>query len=538
MTLPPDLAGKTLGDYVLLNKLTSGGMAHIYIGQDSKLGRKAAIKVLTPDMAGNDDMLRDRFQREAKAIANLEHDSIVPVYQFGQDEGENLYFIAMRYIEGLDLADEMKAYKKRGELMPSQRWIAILEQIAGALDYAHRHGIIHRDIKPSNILVGENDKAILSDFGLVLWEAVDQTLGTAFGTPRYISPEQATDSQSAVPQSDLYSLAVIVYELATGQMLFTGSTPMEVALSHITEQPTPPRAHNPAISPKAQNEIMKALQKDPNKRHRTATEFIEAIKNAYENAGSDDYDDYDDVSTMPLRDDELAESTQSILDEWEKIPSPQDTGSSTIVLKEDTQEDKKTPPEESPTPRKKRRSRVPAYFSALVLLFISVPIYYYGFMLGYLPIEDIRNLDFQNIQNSLMGSDGTMELRYNDNFFAVVNAGQNTLDISQLEIIGRINDETPGSDFGDSLEPGACVFVRRANVTDADIPESWGCEGSRRAIINNPVFWRADDAESDTNFSVQRGGGREVSECPTHGTAVGRTGDMVCNIIWPDTIGG
>ena len=243
-----DLQGRQLGDYILMRKITSGGMAHIYLGEDQKLGRRAAIKILTPDLAGDDDTLRERFEREARAIGQLEHDSIIPVYQFGEQDG--LYFLAMRYIEGNDLADEMKRYRADGKYMPIERALKILKQVASALDHAHQHGIIHRDVKPSNILLGTDDKAILTDFGLVLWQSVDTTYGTAFGTPRYISPEQATDSQSVVPQSDIYSLAVIVYEVVTGQQVFSGATPMEVALAHITETPTPPRASSPHPNPK------------------------------------------------------------------------------------------------------------------------------------------------------------------------------------------------------------------------------------------------------------------------------------------------
>jgi serine/threonine protein kinase len=236
-----ELVGKKLGDYVLERQFASGGMAHIYLGRDERLGRLAAVKVLTPEILAQDNTLAERFEREARAVAQLEHDNIIPIYQF--DQQDDLYFLAMRYVDGSDLAQLLNGYRQQGELMPVDRALYILAQVASALDHAHEHGIIHRDVKPSNVLIGAYDKAFLSDFGLVLWQGVDRTMGTAFGTPRYISPEQATDSEQSVSQSDVYSLAVMVYEILTGEVLFKGNTPMEVALAHITET-IPPRTHN------------------------------------------------------------------------------------------------------------------------------------------------------------------------------------------------------------------------------------------------------------------------------------------------------
>lgn len=290
---PLDLTGEKLGDYRLLRKLATGGMATIYVGEDEKLGRKVAVKVLTPEFVQRDDSLPMRFEREAQAVALLDHENIVTVYQYGQQDG--FYFLAMRYVEGSDLAQIIASYESQGQLMPLSRAVFILEQIASALDKAHANGIIHRDIKPSNVLVGANDKAFLSDFGLVLRQSVDQTLGTAFGTPRYISPEQATDSQRVVPQSDIYSLGVVVYEIVTGQRLFKGNSPMEVALNHITEKPTPPRAHNPNLSPDTQQVILRALEKEPEKRHETATAFINAIKQTLQEGANSTH------ASLPMR---------------------------------------------------------------------------------------------------------------------------------------------------------------------------------------------------------------------------------------------
>jgi serine/threonine protein kinase len=295
-----NMVGRKLGDYTLERKLAVGGMAHIYLGRDAKLERMAAIKILSREML-NDSVMAQRFEREARAIAKLEHESIIPIYQFGEQDGQ--YFLAMRYVEGRDLAQEINDLRQKGKLMDVRRALTILEKVASALDYAHRNNIIHRDIKPSNVLLGANDKVYLSDFGLAMLSS-DKTLGTAFGTPRYISPEQATDSLKTVPQSDIYSLAVMVYEILTGALLFDAPHPLEVALAHVTQQPKPPRAHNPAIPAQAQEEILKGLSKDPHKRHQTAMEFIQALKTAYESAFKDN------SSTIPFAPDDFETSPE------------------------------------------------------------------------------------------------------------------------------------------------------------------------------------------------------------------------------------
>lgn len=273
------MIGKKLGDYELVELMAAGGMARIFKGIDRRLERTAAVKVLMRELMESDDTLTDRFSREAKAIARLEHENIVRIYQTGEQDG--YYFLAMKYVEGKDLADELNDLRRRGRNMEVKRTLRILGQVAAALDYAHRHDIIHRDIKPSNILLDKEDKAVLTDFGLALWQSKDKTMGTAFGTPRYISPEQALASERSVPQSDIYSLAVVLYEILTGDMLFRADTPMQIALSHISEPPPAPRSVNPNIPEGVERELLKALAKDPNKRHRTATEFINSITTAY-----------------------------------------------------------------------------------------------------------------------------------------------------------------------------------------------------------------------------------------------------------------
>ncbi|GAB5493779.1 MAG: hypothetical protein Phog2KO_39940 [Phototrophicaceae bacterium] len=529
-----NLVGKKLGDYIIRDKLTSGGMAHIYLGEDEKLQRQAAIKILTPDMAGDDRILHERFEREARAVAKLEHDSIVPIYQFGE-EG-NLYFIAMRYIEGNDLADEIKKYRDREELMPVERMLSIIEQTAGALDHAHKRGIIHRDVKPSNILLRrptgdeKGDKAVLTDFGLVLWEDVDKTLGTAFGTPRYISPEQATDSQSAVPQSDIYSLAVIVYEILTGQSLFTGKNPMEIALSHITEPPKPPRAHNPEIPVDAQREILKALQKDSEKRHTTAMRFVQALKEAYnlhETGTRPPQAPKSQYATKPIRDD-LASG--NVLDSWESKKSVKPA----TVMTQDNATDKIPLPKAIPVSKtnsntnnkdftkERSKSKLPIALITTVLV-------------GAIGIVLAMTLLGGGSDNG-QSANGNMQIYYNEDFFAIINLTENvTLNVRNMRVEGASGASSQR--LGNDLEPGECHFVKRGGVSDSSIPDDWNCEGV--AISNesgDDLFWRAED-ETDETFTIQNlvnNVVNDIATCDTVGRIIGNSGDNSCRIDWTD----
>lgn len=254
-------------------------MAKIYKGMDYQLQRPAAVKVLSQEEVDSDKTLTKRFQREARAVAALEHDNIITIYQYGEQDG--VYFLAMQLIKGKDLAQELKRLKRAGQKMDIRRAMYIMEQVASALDFAHKAGVVHRDIKPSNILLDDDDKAILTDFGLVLRTSSETTLGTAFGTPRYIAPEQAISSNKAVAQSDIYALGVILYEVLTGETPFNGESPMEIALSHISDPPPRPRSKEKSIPEAVERELLKALEKEPEKRHRSALAFVQAVKKGY-----------------------------------------------------------------------------------------------------------------------------------------------------------------------------------------------------------------------------------------------------------------
>jgi serine/threonine-protein kinase len=271
-----DLIGAYLGEYQLESLLGQGGMARVYRGLDSQSQRTAAIKVI--EASFQDDLdYRARFEREAQAISRLHHPNIVKLYRFG--EINDVIYIAMQYVPGADLASVMEACFSAGNWLNLMDICRVAREIGAALDYAHQQGIIHRDIKPSNILIGQQGQAILTDFGLALLADVG-TRGEVFGTPYYISPEQAISSAGAVSQSDQYSLAVILYQMLTGRIPFNAGNPMDTAIMHITQAPSAPTLLRPALNLEIDTVILRALDKKPEDRFATCAEFARALETA------------------------------------------------------------------------------------------------------------------------------------------------------------------------------------------------------------------------------------------------------------------
>lgn len=277
-----DLIGARLADYTIKRLIAKGGMGRVYEALDNELGRAVAIKVITLEEDAADEML-ERFKREAKAIGQLDnHPNIITIYRYGKARG--VTYIAMQYVNGQSLGEYARDVRDKNEFIDPSDMVDILRQVAEALDYAHEHGVIHRDIKPANVML-ESDpnrkgfwRAILMDFGLVLRNNNTMTTGSAFGTPRYIAPEQALSSADANPQSDIYSLGIMVYEMLAGRPPFEDDdTPIGVALSHVTKPPPDPKTIRTDLPDAIVPVLMKVLEKEPEKRYQKATEFIEAV---------------------------------------------------------------------------------------------------------------------------------------------------------------------------------------------------------------------------------------------------------------------
>lgn len=270
------LIGRVIDGYRIESLLGHGGMARVYRAIDENLNRFVAIKIIDPRSV-EDNEYRERFKLEARAIAKLNHPNIVSIYRFGE-VGE-LYFMAMEYIEGFDLRWLITDYRRQNEQMPYDTMGKILEQIAKALDYAHKQGVIHRDVKPSNIMISRDGNAILTDFGLALVTS-EGTQGLTFGSPHYIAPEQAMSSGGAVSQSDLYSLGVTFYEILAGRVPFTEGSSLQIAMAHLSDPVPDPRKFNDGIHPAFMPVLTKILEKEPEKRYATGALFIRALKAA------------------------------------------------------------------------------------------------------------------------------------------------------------------------------------------------------------------------------------------------------------------
>jgi serine/threonine protein kinase len=271
-----DLIGARLANYEIQSALGRGGMARVYKAWDTTLKRAVAIKVIEPSLSA-EEHYRERFEREAQAIATLEHANIVPVYYFGKTQ--NLYYLAMKFVEGEDLSTLMSRYAIAGEYLPADDILRIVQGVASALDYAHSRSVIQRDVKPSNIMIDRDGHPYLADFGLAL-NLSQGTVGDVLGTPHYVAPEQARNSADAIPQSDLYSLAIVLYELFTGVVPFDDPSPTAVALQHLMNEPPAPRALNPEITPQLQSVILKAMAKKPEERYQSGADVVIALEEA------------------------------------------------------------------------------------------------------------------------------------------------------------------------------------------------------------------------------------------------------------------
>ncbi len=264
--------------YKVIKKIGQGGMGAVYLGQDKVLDRPVAIKVIPPEYTSSREFV-ERFLKEARICAKLDHPGIVKIYDFGKIESKNQLYFVMQYIEGESLTDAMK----KAGILSDKQILLLSKRILKSLKCAHENGIIHRDIKPDNILIDKNGYPVLTDFGIakVIHTPGLTQDGTAMGTPEYMSPEQVL-GQELNNQTDIYSYGILMYKMATGILPFNADTPVAIAIKQVNEFPTAPSKINQNVDSRLEKIILKCIDKNKNTRYKNVDEVIcdlETIEN-------------------------------------------------------------------------------------------------------------------------------------------------------------------------------------------------------------------------------------------------------------------
>lgn len=308
------LIGKIIDGYEVLEEVGHGGMATVYRAHQLSMDRDVAIKMLPPQFLNQTTSL-ERFKQEASIVARLQHRAIVPVHDYGEYEG--IPYIVMRLMD----AGSVEEWLAAGPIPPAQT-LAILEQIAPALDYAHREGVLHRDLKPGNILLDANGDAYITDFGIariVNSDSKPLTTSGVVGTPSYMSPEQA-QGKAMDGRSDVYALGVVLFEMLTGVRPFEGDTPYIVAVKHVTEPPPSARNLNANLPTATEKVLYKALAKTCDLRYQSASELAAALREALEQP---DIPLQEEVETEPALHEKLrAGAARRGLDPAQAVPPP------------------------------------------------------------------------------------------------------------------------------------------------------------------------------------------------------------------------
>lgn len=377
--------------YRIKRRIGGGGMANVYLGHDIILQRDVAIKVLRLEFA-NDPEFIERFDREAQAATSLFHPNIVSIYDVGEED--DILYIVMEYVDGLTL----KEYVLNNGPLSVEKAIDIMEQLTSAIEHAHENGLIHRDIKPQNVLIDHNGTIKVTDFGIAVAlsaTALTQT-NSVLGSVHYLSPEQARGGK-ATKKSDIYSLGIVFYELLTGQLPFSGQSPVSIALKHLQNETPSVREANPSIPQSVENIILKSTTKDPFHRYQSIAEMQEAIIVALnqENINEPKYyppvEAGEETKAIPIITDETVEGTEIHVQDQP-----------TLIHKASV----KTEPNknENQSKKKKKRKRRLGFIIG-ILSFVMIAVIFFLFLILTSPddvvVPDVTDMEYEDAVKEL-----------------------------------------------------------------------------------------------------------------------------------------
>lgn len=506
------MIGRLIGDqYEVQRLIGKGGMAYVYMGQDTQEDREVAIKIITLQRDRANELMK-RFQREERVIRQIDtHPNIIKVYGSGAED-QDTHYLLMELIRGETLTQRLKRYRRNNEYMPYSEVINIMSQTADAIDHVHRHNAIHRDIKPSNIMIEKDtERAVLMDFGLVMDFANNTTLGTAFGTPRYISPEQAISSQQAVPQSDVYSLGVVLYEALVGSTPFDEDSAMSMALSHITNPPPPLQTFREDLPDEIANVVLKALEKQPQDRYSTAREMIDALRVAVASA----VDTSQEPALLPVEDTSLRAIDNTIehdYDDQDEIALPSQPAIPSPL-----------PQQSAVTDNEDRRRRNP------VLLLVPVVIVLLALGAGFVLLAggassgDGASSGPPTAVPIGFETTDDIHLFYSSEALFIYNNTMEAIDLVNYRF--ALPDNSFSLDptfFGNEtrvIEPDTCIRVSLQNRQVTSSPAACSSQNLvdvyHQRKVQQSYYWVWDDTTNTTSdtFLVTTDDGREIREC-------------------------
>ena len=378
--------GQKINDrYEIVKSIGEGGMANVYLAQDTILDRKVAVKVLRGDLSSDDKFIR-RFQREALSVSNLSHPNIVEVYDVGEEDGE--HYIVMEYIEGKTL----KQLLKKRESLTLTEVIDIMTQLTDGISHAHESYIIHRDIKPQNIMIEDDGKVKITDFGIAMALNATQLTQTnsVMGSVHYLPPEQAS-GKSATIKSDIYSMGILMYELLTGNVPFKGDNAVEIALKHMKDKIPSIRKQDPSIPQSVENILLKATAKNPRNRYDSAKEMHEDLLHCMDEEHANDkkisftYPENDIDSTAPI-------PTTPIKKKSEKIVTKEEIEDTDEIVKEITPDDIEDDEETEYFEEPKRRNTLIIILTVFFLLLLIT-----GALFWLITTREVKDVTVPNV---------------------------------------------------------------------------------------------------------------------------------------------